>query len=135
MRLQAIGCIILLQATGCYRQESAVVSKAPMGGSMVYSIKLIKQLKPLLSGFRKSKGMSQNDVALRLGISQQAYQALESNPEKASVERLFKVLSILGVTLQLTDKNTEQSGQQANKNHSGAEIQDSSAASNSKIKW
>lgn len=102
---------------------------------MVYSIKLIKQLKPLLSSFRKSRGMTQSDVALRLGISQQAYQTLESNPEKASVERLFKVLSILEVNLQLADKNTDQSGQQTNENHSGAQTKDSSVVSNSKAKW
>lgn len=102
---------------------------------MVYSIKLIKQLKPLLSSFRKSRGMSQNDVALRLGISQQAYQTLESNPEKASVERLFKVLSILEVNLQLTDKNTKQSGEWVSKRNSGVQAEGSSVASNSKRKW
>lgn len=33
-------------------------------------------------------------------------QALESSPQKATIRRLFKVLSILGVKLQLVDNTT-----------------------------
>lgn len=73
---------------------------------MVYTIRLTKQLKSVLKGFRKSKGLSQSDVAQKLGITQQAYQLIESNPEKVSVERLFKVLTILGVVIQLSEKTS-----------------------------
>lgn len=65
----------------------------------VYPLKMLNQLRPLLIGFRKSKGMTQKDVSERLGVSQQNYARLESNPASASIERLFKVFSVLGVEI------------------------------------
>lgn len=70
---------------------------------MSYVINTPAQLKPILVGFRKSKGMSQKDMAEKLNVSQQAYQALESNPQSVTVERLMKVLNILSVKLHLSD--------------------------------
>ncbi len=74
---------------------------------MNYTINTLEQIKPILIGFRKVNGLSQKALAEKLGISQQSYQALESAPQKATIERLFKVLSILGVKLQLVDNNTQ----------------------------
>ena len=37
-----------------------------------------------------------------LGVTQQTYARLESNPSKASFERLYKVLNILGVEISLS---------------------------------
>ena len=70
---------------------------------MSYVINTPAQLKPILVGFRKSRGMSQKDMAEKLNVSQQAYQALESNPQSVTIERLMKVLNILGVKLHLSD--------------------------------
>jgi HTH-type transcriptional regulator/antitoxin HipB len=70
---------------------------------MSYVINTPAQLKPILVGFRKSKGMSQKDMAEKLNVSQQAYQALESNPQSVTLERLMKVLNILSVKLHLSD--------------------------------
>lgn len=70
---------------------------------MNYTINTLEQLKPVLVGFRKSNGLSQKALAQRLGISQQSYQALESAPQKVTLERLFKVLAILGIKLQFVD--------------------------------
>lgn len=72
---------------------------------MNYTINTLDQIKPILVGFRKSNGLSQKALAEKLGISQQSYQALESAPQKATIERLFKVLSILGIKLQLVEQN------------------------------
>ena len=70
---------------------------------MVYTINTLDQLKPILIGFRKSQGLSQKALAARLGVSQQTYQALEANPQKATIERLFSVLTLLGVRLSLSE--------------------------------
>lgn len=70
---------------------------------MVYTINTLEQLKPILIAFRKSKGFSQQALAERLGMSQQSYQVLESRPHRATVERLYRVLALLEIKLQLLD--------------------------------
>lgn len=69
---------------------------------MNYTINTLDQLKPILVGYRKSNGLSQKALAAKLGISQQTYQNLESNPQKVTIERLFNVLTLLGGRLSLS---------------------------------
>jgi HTH-type transcriptional regulator/antitoxin HipB len=83
-----------------------------------YTINTLEQIKPILVGFRKSNGLSQKALAEKLGISQQTYQALESTPQKVSIERLFKVLSILGIKLQFVEKNKLHENNLPNTEHS-----------------
>lgn len=59
------------------------------------------QLPSLLQGFRKQTGLTQSEVALRLGVTQQTYSALERNAENIGAARLLKLLSILGVEMVL----------------------------------
>ncbi len=66
-----------------------------------YTVRTADQLPALLQAFRKDAGLTQSDVALRLGVTQQTYSALERNAEKVSATRLLKLLSILGVELSL----------------------------------
>ncbi|MBA5601890.1 helix-turn-helix transcriptional regulator [Pectobacterium aroidearum] len=68
----------------------------------VYPLKTLNQLRPLVIGFRKAKGLTQKDVSERLGVTQQTYARLEANPGSASIERLFKVLTVLGVEVVLS---------------------------------
>ncbi|WP_322033796.1 helix-turn-helix transcriptional regulator [Paraburkholderia sp. J76] len=68
---------------------------------MDYPLKTLSQLRPILVGFRKKAGLTQKDLAARLGISQQSYAAFEANPEAASVERLVRVLRLLDVEIKL----------------------------------
>jgi len=70
---------------------------------MNYTINTLDQLKPILVGYRKSKGLSQKELAAKLGVSQQTYQTLEANPQKVTIERLFNVLMLLGVRLSLSN--------------------------------
>ncbi len=70
---------------------------------MNYTINNLDQVKPILVGFRKSNNLSQKELAQKLGVSQQSYQAMESNPQKATLERLFKVFALLGVRVVLAD--------------------------------
>lgn len=69
---------------------------------MDYPIKTLSQLRPILQGFRKAGGYTQAGMAEKLGITQQSYAQLEANPATASVERLHKVLSVLGVEILLS---------------------------------
>jgi HTH-type transcriptional regulator/antitoxin HipB len=70
---------------------------------MNYTITTLDQLRPILLGFRKSRGLTQAGAAAGLGIAQQTYAQLEANPGVVSVERLFRVLRVLGVDLVLAD--------------------------------
>jgi transcriptional regulator with XRE-family HTH domain len=48
---------------------------------------------------RESMGYSQDYVAMQLNITQQAYSAIEKKPEKATLQRLKEIASILQVPL------------------------------------
>lgn len=69
---------------------------------MQYPIHTLTQLRPILQGFRKSRGLTQAGMAAYLGVRQQTYAELEANPAAASVERLFKALRVLGVEMVLS---------------------------------
>lgn len=59
------------------------------------------QLPSLLQAFRKEAGLTQQEVALRLGVSQQTYSAMERNADKVGAARLLRLFNILGVELAL----------------------------------
>ena len=79
----------------------------------VYPLKTLNQLRPLLLSFRKANGLTQKDVSERLGVTQQTYARLEANPVSASIERLFKVFSILGVEISFSSATTTLEKKQA----------------------
>ncbi|MCA3995292.1 MULTISPECIES: helix-turn-helix transcriptional regulator [Serratia] len=72
--------------------------------NIVYPLKTLSQLRPLLVGFRKAKDLTQKDVSKRLGVTQQTYARLESNPASASLERLFRVFNVLGIEMVLSSE-------------------------------
>ena len=59
------------------------------------------QLPALLQAFRKQAGLTQDEAAVRLGVTQQTLSALERNAERVSAARLMKLLGLLGVELVL----------------------------------
>lgn len=67
-----------------------------------YPLRTAEQLSILLQAFRKESGLTQREVALRLGVTQQTYSSLERNAETVGVGRLLKLLAILGVELVLS---------------------------------
>ena len=67
-----------------------------------YPLRTAEQLSVLLQAFRKEAGLTQSEVALRLGVTQQTYSTLERNAETVGVGRLLKLLGILGVELVLS---------------------------------
>lgn len=64
-----------------------------------FTVRTADQLPTLLQAFRKEAGLTQSEVALRLGVTQQTYSALERNADTVGAARLLKLLSILGVEL------------------------------------
>ena len=66
-----------------------------------YTVRTADQLPALLQAYRKQAGLTQSEVALRLGVSQQTYSAMERNADKVGAARLLKLLNILGVELAL----------------------------------
>jgi HTH-type transcriptional regulator/antitoxin HipB len=69
-----------------------------------YPIRTEQQVSLLLKSFRQARGMTQADLARALGVTQQTASDLERNAAAASVSRLLRMLSALGVELVLRDK-------------------------------
>ena len=69
-----------------------------------YPIRILSQLRPVLQGLRKSRGLTQAALAARLGVSQQSYARLEANPGRASMARVLAALQALEVDLALTPR-------------------------------
>lgn len=69
-----------------------------------YIIRTPDQLSKLLSSFRKSSGLTQSDLALRMGVTQQTISASERNADAVSAARLMRLLNVLGVELVLRNK-------------------------------
>jgi DNA-binding XRE family transcriptional regulator len=66
-----------------------------------FPVRTADQLPGLLQGFRKAGGLTQAEVATRLGVTQQTLSAMERNAGNVSAARLMKLLAILGVELVL----------------------------------
>ena len=66
-----------------------------------FTVRTAEQLPLLLQAFRKQAGLTQADVARRLGVTQQTLSALERNANKVSASRLLALLSVLKVELVL----------------------------------
>jgi HTH-type transcriptional regulator / antitoxin HipB len=71
-----------------------------------FTVRTAAQLPPLLQAFRKEVGLTQTEVALRLGVSQQTYSAMERNADRVGTASLLKLLNILGVELTLGTPST-----------------------------
>ena len=69
-----------------------------------YTVRTAEQLPALLKAFRKQAGLTQGQLATRLGMTQQTLSALERNAQKVSAERLLHLLGILGVDMVLQEK-------------------------------
>jgi HTH-type transcriptional regulator/antitoxin HipB len=78
------------------------VFQAPSGNTAVdYSVNTVDQLAPLLKAFRRAAGLTQADLAARLGITQQTYARLEADPQVVSLGRFLRVLAVLDVQMTL----------------------------------
>lgn len=64
-------------------------------------LQLPDQLGAILRALRKSRGLTQLDLARQLGITRQAVSLLEQRPEAATLERLMRVFALLQVDVVL----------------------------------
>lgn len=70
---------------------------------MDYPIALPDQLPAQLRSLRKARGLSQAELAQKLGVSQSRVAAIEHNPAAVSVGQLLRILGELEVELVLRD--------------------------------
>jgi len=73
---------------------------------MDYPIRTVDQLRPVMKAYRNQEGLSQHELAAKVGVTQQALSLLEAAPHRASFERLFAVCAVLGVEIVLRDKES-----------------------------
>ena len=62
------------------------------------------QLGAVLRGFRRQRGLTQAQLAARVGLTQKAISLIETHPQHIGLDRLFAVLGALGVQLALRDQ-------------------------------
>jgi HTH-type transcriptional regulator / antitoxin HipB len=62
-----------------------------------------EQLGAVLRGFRHERGLTQAQLAARLGLTQKAISMIESHPHKMGLDRLFLILAALNIQLVLRD--------------------------------
>jgi HTH-type transcriptional regulator/antitoxin HipB len=74
---------------------------------MDYPLQLNSQLRQLLKSLRKTRHMTQAQLAQRLGVVQSRVADIEREPGSVSVDQLMNVLSALGA--QLVIRETEPS--------------------------
>jgi len=74
-----------------------------------YPVQLSSQLQQLLKSLRKSRQMTQAELARRLGVVQSRIADIERGPGAVSVEQLMQVLAMLGAQLVVRETATEAS--------------------------
>lgn len=63
-----------------------------------------KQLGGLLLGRRKHLGLSQAQVAEKLGLSQSRLSELEANPQTLTIEQVLVLIKVLGLQMAVGDR-------------------------------
>ncbi len=76
---------------------------------MDYPVTLSSQLRLLLKSLRKSRGLTQSELALRLGVVQSRVADIERDPGAVSVEQMLQVLAMLGAQLVVRETAAEAS--------------------------
>lgn len=77
---------------------------------MDYLVQLSSQLQHLLKSLRKSRNLTQAELAKRLGVGQFRVADIERSPGTISVEQLLDVLALLGAQLIVRDAGTDSLG-------------------------
>jgi HTH-type transcriptional regulator / antitoxin HipB len=72
-----------------------------------YPVQLSSQLQQLLKSLRKSRQMTQAELARRLGVVQSRVADIERDPGAVSVEQLLQVLAMLGAQMVVRETATE----------------------------
>ena len=70
---------------------------------MLFRLQDPTQLKSFIEGLRKQAGYTQKEVGTLLGISQQAYQKMERNPERVSFKRIMHIMKLFNASIVVED--------------------------------
>lgn len=76
---------------------------------MLAPVQTTEQLASVLRGHRRARKLTQKQAASLVGLLPKTISALESDPERASVGSLFKLLSAIGLELVLQPKTSTKS--------------------------
>jgi HTH-type transcriptional regulator/antitoxin HipB len=68
---------------------------------MDFPVNTSAQLPPVLRGLRKQAGLTQAEVAARIGTTQQTYARIEADPSTTSVGRFLAILQAIGAGMAL----------------------------------
>lgn len=77
---------------------------------MDYLLSFPAQLSQHLRSLRKARGLSQAQLAERIGVTQSRIADLEKNASSVSLDHLHKVLAALGVALVLRETGVDEIG-------------------------
>lgn len=64
-----------------------------------FTVRIPQQLGPILRGFRRERGLTQEATGSRAGIPQNDISSIELNPGSVSFERLARLLAALDLEL------------------------------------
>lgn len=73
---------------------------------MKSTIKTADQIGAVLRGYRRDQGLTQADLARRVGLAQNAISEIETGAGRSSWARIFKVLSALELDLTVESRGT-----------------------------
>ena len=71
----------------------------------MHPINTTAQIGAILAGRRKSLNLTQEQVASRLGLSQNRLSVLEARPETLTVEQLIALLNILELDMRIDERS------------------------------
>lgn len=66
---------------------------------MNYPVDAPLQLRAVLKGLRKSRGLTQAQLGAKLGLSQKRVAGIENNPQVTSIDQISRLVSLLGARL------------------------------------
>ncbi len=69
-----------------------------------------KTLAVYLRDYRKQQNLSQSEVANKVGLRQATISDFEKNPDKVTIETVFKIVTALGLEIQLLAKPHNEEG-------------------------
>jgi HTH-type transcriptional regulator / antitoxin HipB len=75
----------------------------------MFTVTTAAQVGATLAARRKHLGLTQEQVAARVGLSQNRLSVLESRPETLTVDQLIALLNVLGLEMRIEERSAAKS--------------------------
>lgn len=75
----------------------------------MFTVTTATQVGATLAARRKHLGLTQEQVAARVGLSQNRLSVLESRPETLTVDQLIALLNVLGLEMRIEERSAAKS--------------------------